>query len=131
MVADITVADITVADITPAAIMVEAITVEVTPASIGVCTSIGTCACTKIDPPTSTTSWAGRITATSGSAGRGTVGAAVGMPTVWALAGFMLTACGSGIPSHARYEGSNPNDGGAALTRLFGLDFLLNAHVVA
>jgi hypothetical protein len=83
---------------------------------IVVCTSIGTCACTKIDPPTSTTSWAGDTTATSGSAVAGTVGTAVGMPMVWAPAGFMLTACGSGTLWRARCES-------ARLIRLFGFRF--------
>ncbi len=70
MAGAITEADITEADITLLAIMAEAITLPGMAAIIEV-------GGTKIDPPTNITSWAGRTTATSGSAIRDTVG----MPT--------------------------------------------------
>ena len=57
--------------------------------SIAVCTSIGTCACTIVDRPTNATSSAERTMATFGSATVDTFGTAVGMPTVWVLAGFI------------------------------------------
>jgi hypothetical protein len=57
-------------------------------------TLLGTC--TNTDPTTNITSWANRTTGIFGSATADTAGAAIGMPTVWVLAGFMSMACGSG-----------------------------------
>jgi hypothetical protein len=98
----ITAEAITAEAITAEAITAEAITAEATMAEVIMVaatmahTSIGAPGCTKIDPPTSITSWAGLTTATSGSAAVGIVGTAAGTPTVWAPAGFMLMAYGSG-----------------------------------